>query len=428
VRTPRPTSLNGFRSLLALRRTLLFLGLAGVPGVWAGADWPQFLGPNRNGTCPAAQIALTWPKEGPPQLWQRKVGEGFSAPVVSGGKLILFHRVGDQETVEALDAGKGGSIWKSDYPTHYRDDFGFDEGPRATPAVADGRIFTYGADGMLSCWALETGAKQWSVDTPKEFHSGKGFFGRAGSPLVEGNAVIVDIGGRPGAGIVAFEAATGKLLWKATDEEASYSSPVAANFGGRRRVLALTRGTLTALDPANGRVIFQYPWHPPISSSVTAAVPLVLDDLIFLSASYGTGAALLRYKDQGPEKIWAADEVLSNHYATSVERGGFLYGFDGRQEHGCVLRCVELKTGKVRWSEDGLKAGTVTLAGDHLLVLTERGELILAPAAPAGFKPLARAQVLPFVVRAYPALADGRLYARSKDQLVCLDLRPAGKP
>jgi hypothetical protein len=144
-------------------------------------------------------------------------------------------------------------------------------------------------------------------------------------------------------------------------------------------------------------------------------VPLVLDDLIVLSASYGTGAALLRYKDQGPEKIWAADEVLSNHYASSVEHGGFLYGFDGRQEHGCVLRCVELKTGKVRWSQDGLKAGTVTLAGDQLLVLTERGEL-------------ARAQVLPFVVRAYPALADGRLYARSKDQLVCLDLRPAGKP
>jgi outer membrane protein assembly factor BamB len=212
------------------------------------------------------------------------------------------------------------------------------------------------------------------------------------------------------------------VLWKATDDEASYSSPVAATLGGRRRLLVLTRSALTALDPADGRVLFQYPWRPPIQASVTAAVPLVLDDLVFLSASYGTGAALLRYGERGPEKIWAADEVLSNHYASSVEHGGFLYGFDGRQEQGCVLRCVELKTGRIRWSQEGLRAGTVTLAGHHLLVLTEQGELILAPASEQGFKPLARAQILPFVVRAYPALADGRLYARSKDQLVCVDL------
>src|SRR5262245_43949838 len=198
VRTPRPTSIG---------LVLLCTMLAGVQG----ADWPQFLGPNRNGSCPAPQIALAWPKEGPPQLWQRKVGEGFAGPVVSDGKLILFHRVGDKETVESLDSATGRPIWKSDYPTHYRDDFGFDEGPRATPSVAAGRVFTYGADGLLSCWDLATGAKQWSVDTVAEFHSGKGFFGRAPSPLVEGKAVIVDVGGRPGAGIVAFEAATGKV-------------------------------------------------------------------------------------------------------------------------------------------------------------------------------------------------------------------------
>ncbi len=158
-------------------------------------------------------------------------------------------------------------------------------------------------------------------------------------------------------------------------------------------------------------------------ASVSAATPLVIDDLIFLSASYGTGAALLRFKEGGPEKIWAGDDILSNHYATSVHHNGFLYGFDGRQEEGCHLRCVELKTGKVRWSQDRFGAGTVTLAGGQLLILTEKGELLRAPATPTEFKPTARAQILPFNARAHPALADGRFYARSKDKLVCVDLR-----
>jgi outer membrane protein assembly factor BamB len=154
---------------------------------------------------------------------------------------------------------------------------------------------------------------------------------------------------------------------------------------------------------------------------------LIVGEFIFLSASYQAGAVLLRVKDDKVEKVWSADDVLSNHYATSVHLDGSLYGFDGRQEQGPSLRCVELKTGKVRWSEDRFGAGTVTLADQHLLILRENGELILAPASPDGYKPIARAQVLPNGVRAYPAVADGRLYARSKDTLVCVDLRSTGR-
>ena len=358
-------------------------------------------------------------------LWQRPVGAGFSGPVVSGGRVILFHRLEDQEVVECLDALTGQSRWKSAYPTRYRDDFGFDEGPRATPAVANGRVFTFGADGMLHCWDLETGRKQWSVDSRATFHSGKGFFGVACSPLVEGGAVVLNIGGQDGSGIVAFDQATGRVLWKATDDEASYASPVAATLAGQRRLIVITRAALAALNPADGKLVFRHPWRPPMQAAVSAATPLVIDDLIFVSASYGTGATLFRFKEKGPEPIWSADDALSNHYATSVCHRGYLYGFDGRQEQGCELRCVELLTGKVRWSERGLKAGTVTLAGDQLLVLTERGELLRALAAPEGFKVTDRAQILPFVVRAHPALADGRLYARSKDKMVCVDLGPA---
>ena len=387
------------------------------------ADWFQFLGPKRNGSCTATNLAAAWPAEGPPVLWQRQVGEGFSGPVVSRSRLILFHRIADRETVECLDARSGKEFWKTGYPSRYQDDFGFDEGPRATPTVAGERVFTFGADGMLHCWAFESGEKKWGVDTRTTFQAGKGFFGMACSPLVDGRAVMVNIGGKDGAGVVAFDQATGEVLWKATADEASYASPVAATMDGRRWVFALTREALTALNPLDGRAIFHYPWRPSMHASVSAATPLIIGDFIFLSACYGAGATLLRFHESGPEKLWSADDALSNHYATSVHHQGFLYGFNGRQEEGCALRCVELKTGKVRWSQEGFKAGTVILVNDQLLVLTEKGELLRAPATPARFQASDRAQILPFVVRAYPALSEGLFYARSKNKLVCLDLR-----
>jgi outer membrane protein assembly factor BamB len=384
-------------------------------------DWPQFLGPTRNGVS-TAPINLQWPKEGPQVLWQMKVGEGFSAPVVNEGRLVIFHRVANKERLDCVDAKTGKPIWHYEYPTDYEDDFGRGNGPRATPAIAHGRVFAFGPAGVLTCLNVTNGAKVWSVDTQKQFGAGKGFFGMVCSPLVEGSAVLMNIGGK-NAGIVAFDANSGNVLWKAGSDEASYSAPVSATFDGRRYALFVTRKFFTSLDPSTGKVFFEYPWQPAIHASVSAATPLVIGDLVFISASYGAGAAVLRFKESGPEKIWSGDDILSNHYATSVHHDGFLYGFDGRQEQGCNLRCVELKTGKIRWSIDRFGAGTVTLAGKDLLVLTEKGELIAAPANPTEFKPTARAQILPYDVRAYPAIADGLFYARSGEKLVCLDLR-----
>ena len=372
------------RSLL---RLLAFLALFRA----CAGDWPQFLGPTRNGVYAGADLAEVWPKEGPNIVWRKKVGQGFSGPAVSGGSLILFHRTGDKEAVECLESGSGKLLWRFDYSTGYRDDFGFDEGPRATPTIAQGEVFTFGAEGQLHCLDLQTGKKIWCVNTKAEFGAPKGFFGMVCSPLVEGNAVLLNIGGANGAGIVAFEQSTGKVRWKATDDEASYSSPVAATINGLRYAFFFTRAGLAALDPDSGRTRFEFPWRSRMNASINAATPLVVDDLVFLSASYQTGAALLRVKGNSVEKVWGADDVLSNHYATSVHDNGFLFGFDGRQEYGENLRCVELKTGKIRWSEDRFGAGTVTLAGKRLLALKENGELLLAPASPDGFKPVARA-------------------------------------
>lgn len=407
--TRRPQSITKMRHFMFLAALAL-------------ADWPQFLGPERNGVYRGPALAESWPAGGPRAVWKKEIGQGFAGPAVAQGRVILFHRVSDQEVVEALDARTGTTQWRYAYPTSYRDDFGFDAGPRAVPVVANGIVYTFGAEGQLHAISVASGERIWNEDTMRRFAVAKGFFGAAGSPLVEDGKVIANIGGR-GAGIVAFDAKTGKVLWKATDDEASYSSAAGATIGGRRSSVFLTRANLVGLDPATGQVQFQRRWRARQAASVNAATPLVIGDLIFVSSEYGPGAAVLRVDGSTVTELWASDDVLSNHYSTSVYRDGYLYGFHGRQEFGPSFRAVELRTGKVRWSQDQFHAGSVMLARDRLLILRETGELILAEASPGAFRPLARAQVLPAPVRAFPALADGLLYARNDKTLVCLDLR-----
>src|SRR5687767_10882615 len=405
-------------------RRLLVLGAACVALAAAAhaADWPQYLGPERNGVYRGPALAETWGAQGPRVVWRKAVGQGFSGPVVAQGRVILFHRVRNEEVVEALDPKTGETQWRYAYPTSYRDDFGFDEGPRAVPVVADGVVYTFGAEGQLHAVDLAKGTKLWSEDTMRRFRVPKAFFGAAGSPLVEGGRVLANIGG-VGAGIVAFEPRTGKVLWTATDHAASYSSAVAATIAGRRSAIFLTREGLVGLDPATGRVQFERRWRARMAASVNTATPLVVGDLIFVSAEYGPGAGVLRVEGSNLTELWSSDEALSNHYSTSVYRDGVLYGYHGRQEFGQDLRAVDLRTGKVHWSQDQFRGGSVTLAGDRLLILRESGELILAPASPSGFKPLARAQVLPATLRAFPALSDGFLYIRNDNTLLALDLR-----
>ncbi len=404
---------------------LFALSLLIVSSVVAG-DWPQLLGPARDGRAgPDEKIADRFPDSGPKVIWKKPVGEGFAGPVVAGGKLILFHRIGSRETVECLESATGKPLWAFDYPTDYRDDFGFDPGPRATPTLEAGRVYTHGAAGMLHCLDMQTGKPVWSVDTVKRFGSRKGFFGRACSPLVVGDKVVLNVGGPSGAGIVAFDKNTGRVAWQLLDDEAGYSSPTVGRINGQAALLSLTREGLAAVEPQEGRLLFHKRFRSSMDASVNAATPLVLDDKIFLSECYGVGGTLWKVSAGGAETVWANDESLSNHYATSVHHEGMLYGFHGRQDQPPrpMLRCVEAATGKVRWSTPPLAAGSLILTDGKLVILTEEGELILAPASPEGFNPAARAQVLGFQCRALPALSNGSFYARDKKQLICLDLR-----
>lgn len=382
-------------------------------------DWPQLLGPGRNLTYPGA---FAPEKSAFANLWKKQVGEGFSGPVVAGGRLLVFHRQNNKEILDALDPATGKGHWSFSYPTGYRDDFGFSEGPRATPTadVAAGLVFTYGAEGTLSAVNLKTGAKVWQLDARQAFGIRKEFFGTGCSPLVDGDRVLMNIGGAAqGAGIIALDKQTGKTLWKALNHESGYASPVAATIGGARHALFFTREGLVDADPATGRIRFEQRWRARMAASVNAALPVVVGDEVFVSSSYSTGAALWKIAGDSAKLVWSGDESMSNHYATSVYHDGHLYGFHGRQEEGQELRAVQWKTGKVKWSVPGLKAGTVALAGasSHLLVLRENGELLIAPASPREFKPVRKVQVADGIVRAYPALAGGRIYVRTDSML-----------
>jgi outer membrane protein assembly factor BamB len=405
------------------------LGLAAFLLAATGADWPQFLGPDRNGTSPEKGLLDSWTATGPPVVWEKEVGEGFSSPVIRGGRLILFHRVGDEEIVECLGAATGKEIWRHKTPTNYDDPLGKGNGPRSTPAIAGDHVYTLSPGGLLLCLKLSDGTKVWQRALLEDYEVPPSYFGVGTSPLVEGNLMLVNVGGKD-AGIVAFDKASGKEVWKATGQGASYASPIAATLDGVRHVLFFTREGLASVDPANGTVRFSKRWRARINASVNAASPIVFDNHVFLSACYNTGAILLRVQKDGVDEVWSNDESLSCHFNTPVYLDGHLYGFHGRQDiEGGRLRCVEAKTGKVKWEAPGRGVGSLLLADGRLIVLTEGGDLLLVEPDPEKYREKARATVLGKPCRAHPALAEGRLYARDDRRLVCWDMKkkPGGK-
>jgi outer membrane protein assembly factor BamB len=399
---------------------------AGRAGQLTAADWPQFLGPTRNGTTSETGLLTQFPQDGPPLVWEKAVGSGYSGPVVSGDRLILFHRVDDREVIECLEAATGKNRWKFDYETNYQDAYAKGNGPRSTPLIAEGRVFTLGAGGQLHCLDLASGKKIWDRALNTEYHVKEGFFGVATSPLVDHGRLLINVGG-PNAGIVAFAADTGKELWKATGDDASYASPVTVTMDGKELTLFFTRDGVVILDPATGTVKFKQRWRARISASVNAASPIVGDDLAFFSSSYQTGALVLQLTKNSATKVWSNDESLSCHYNTPVLHAGMLYGIDGRQEERPRLRCVALKTGKVHWTKEQFGCASLILADRRLFALTEDGDLVMIDPTPQAYREMSRAKVLKPTCRAEAALAGGRLFARDESRLGCWLLAKPGE-
>lgn len=396
----------------------------------AAADWPQFLGPTRDGHVDKSESALPDKFDAEPKVtWEKKLGTGFAGPAVVDGRVVIFHREGDEVLIEAVSANDGKSIWKFTAPTDYNDSFGFDNGPRATPTIADGRVFAHGADGVLHALDFKTGKQLWSYDTRAENNSPQGYFGRACAPLVVGDKVIITPGGthlgKP-AGVVALDAKSGKQVWQSVEDEASCSSPIQYGDAKKPRLLCWMRNELWSLDAATGEVLNHKRLRAEIDASVNAATPIeTTKGTYFISAEYDVGATT--WKLDPPDSPFEAKELpartFGSHYSTPVFSAPCIYGFTGRQERGQTLRCLDLSDTTAKWDSPRVPGGTLLVVGDKLVCVTEQGELWIVKASPAKFEQLVSTQILRAGHRSFPAYADGTLFARDGEKLVAVKLK-----
>ena len=437
-------------------------------GLLRAEDWPRLLGPRLNATSPETGLLARIPSNGPPVRWDKAIGTGYAAPSIARGRVFLFHRQGNQELTEAWDSRTGEPIWKHSQPSTYRDPYGYNNGPRCAPLVDGGRVYTFGAEGLLTCLDAETGKELWQRNTATEFEIPSAFFGVGSTPLMEGGRLLVMVGGQPDATVIAVDPKTGKTLWESVGEKnwtgqpmlgwpgdrtvqwrrwektASYSSLIASEIHGRRVVHALTRQGLVVLDPTDGRALFSRWFRARVDDSVNAMTPVVNGNDVLISSAYSrSGSVLLRGGTGATNftEVWSG-LGLEMHWSQPVRVGSHLYGFSGRNEPDAVLRCVEYETGKVAWERNErwpphsaeqppvFGRGSFILAEGRLVALGEGGLLGLFEPRPDRCEELGRWQVpsLHYPCWAGPVLSGGLLYLRSEDRLVCLDLRAAAKP
>jgi outer membrane protein assembly factor BamB len=412
----------------------------------SGCDWPGFLGPTGDGVSTEKGIIAPWPKEGLRVVWERALTESYAMPSVSRGRLFLFDRVGDRARVDCLRSETGAALWSFDYPTRYRDRYGYDGGPRCCPVVNGDRVYVYGPEGMLHCLKAADGKLVWKADVVKDFGVVERLFGVGSTPVVEGDLLLVQVGGSPegsedlhisalqpnGSALVAFDKYTGEVRYRVGDDLSSYASPILATIGSRRWCFLLARGGLLALDPATGKVDFHYPWRALALESINASTPVVVGDRIFLSETYGPGSALLKIKPGGCEELWTdADrpprgKSMQCHWMTPIYVDGYLYGCSGRHEGNAELRCIELATGKVMWREPGLSRTSLLLVDNHFVCLAEDGVLRLLKVNPNQYEEVSQLSLpeLQAPCWAAPIVAHGLLYVRGRNRLICLELIP----
>jgi outer membrane protein assembly factor BamB len=383
-------------------------------------------------------------------------GTGYSSPTIAEGRLVFLHRSGNQEVVECLQPETGDPIWQFAYPTEFEDRYGYNNGPRASAVIDDGRVFVTGAEGKLHCLQLSGGKLLWKKEYQKEFRTKQDFFGVASTPLIEGKQLIVNIGAPGGPTVAAFDAATGKLLWGTGKEWGpSYASPIPATVHGKRRIFVFAGGEsqppaggLLMIDPVTGKEEFAFPWRSRSYESVNASCPVIIENQVFISASYRTGGAMLAITpDMKSRTLWTTPE-FGLHFNTPIFRDGYLYGFDGRNEPDASLACVDAKTGKVVWRVNpewkekvpgggeqmlGTFRGNLLWVGGRFLALGELGHLLWMDLSPAGYKEGSRAWLFAARETWSPlVLSRGLLYVvqHGRDvltgkgpRLLCYDLR-----
>ena len=436
-----PRDYNPANNLIAITPTADVNNLA-IWYVVAGTDWPHWLGPNSNGISDEPLPQTDWAAHPPKVLWKKSVGEGFAIVSAVGNRVYTTGNAKGEDTVWCLDAETGKEVWKFSYPC----EAGEHPGTRCTPTIDGNLLYTFSREGDLFCLDAEKGEKKWQVNVVRLFAAPKPMWGFGAHPVILGDRLILTAGP-----VLCFEKATGKLIWKSGSDKGGYSSAAIFKYKDKTLLATMTNPGLLIVDAADGKEVARFPWAT--ERPVHVVTPIIDGNRIFFASGYGMGGALVELSDDGLKEIWKTKD-MKNHAANSILFEGNLYGFDGQVNEG-PLTCLDFKTGKKLWAQADLKAGSLMLSDTQiqtqsfveggglllmtlrfpitavrhlgvLLVMSSKGDLVLAEASPEKYKELGRVHVLdgPSECWTMPVFSGGRIFCRNRGgDLVCLSLR-----
>jgi outer membrane protein assembly factor BamB len=376
------------------------------------AYWTDFRGPLRDGVYPG-EILTSWPPQGLPRLWKQPVGGGYASFVVGQGRAYTIEQRRDKEVIAAYDLRTGKEIWTHSYEAHFQESMG-GNGPRATPTFHEGMVFSLGATGEYRVLDATTGAVRVKKNILTENNAVNLQWGMCGAPLIVGEKVILQPGGRSGNSIVAYHKLTGERIWGALNDQAGYASPMAVTLAGRRQIVAMLAKRAVGVNIEDGRLLWEYPWETQYD--VNASQPIVVGpNRLFLSSGYGHGAAVIEINETGgglqASKVWENNR-LKNRFNSSVLHDGYLYGLDEN-----ILACLRASDGQLMWKGGRYGYGQLLLASGHLVLITEDGELVLIQATPDRHKEIAKFEAISGKTWNVPVIEDGILLVRNTTEM-----------
>jgi len=389
-----------------------------APPAAVAGSWTDFRGPARDGVYRQRPVAATWPAGGPRLLWKQPVGVGHASFVIARGVAYTIEQRRNREVVAAYDIGTGRERWTHGWDAFFSEAMGGD-GPRATPTYADGILYALGAAGELRALRADSGTLVWRTNILDDAGAENLQWGMSAAPLMVDGKVIVQPGGR-GASMVAYDARSGKVVWKSLDDQQAYVSPLLVTLAGRRQIVTITGDRAIGVSVEDGGLLWSYPWAT--DNKINISQPIVIGpSRLFLSSGYGKGAAAIELSPDGDRlraaTVWEHTR-MKNKLSSSVLLDGYVYGLDEG-----ILACVDAASGQVAWKGGRYGHGQLLLAGDRLLITTETGELALVHATPARFEELARVPGIEGRTWNVPAIDDGILLVRNASEMAAFDVR-----
>ena len=390
---------------------------AAAPAAPSRNYWTNFRGPKRDGRYDEATVSTNWPSTGLPVVWKQPVGVGYASFVVADGKAYTIEQRRSQEVVAAYDINNGRELWTQKWNAEFSDSTG--DGPRATPTWEQGRVYALGATGELRCLDANNGSVIWGKNILNDNSAKNLPWAMAASPLIVDDKVIVLPGGGNGKSVVAYNKNTGAPVWKALGDPQAYVSPMLVELAGRRQIVVVSSYRVVGLAPENGALLWSYPWDTDMGINVSQ--PIMVDkNRFFISSGYGKGAALVEVKGSGDSftasTVWE-NKNMKNKFNSSVLHNGYVYGLDEG-----ILVCLDVNTGERKWKEGRYGYGQVVLAGNHLIVTSDQGDLALVNASPDKYTEVARFSAVQGQTWNYPAIANGKLLVRNSNEMAAFDI------